>query len=139
MISSTITLRILICTKWNVRRSRFEFRLCAPLSVRRPMMAFDDGVWEIVDRFSKFRNSFAHSATAYTADGIRKTEDQTRAVLKSLQKVRPEFTDAAATDRTWIIGWAAPDGAGFFSRNTTGLVAQCSWPIERRFRRSVRV
>jgi hypothetical protein len=89
---------------YEVERAPLQIRIQIVRALIGPTP--DDGVWEIVDRFSKLRNSFAHSATAYTADGIRKTEDQTRAVLKSLQKVRPEFTDAAATDRTWIIGWA---------------------------------
>jgi hypothetical protein len=104
---------------YEVERAPLQIRIQIVRALIGPTP--DDGVWEIVDRFSKLRNSFAHSTAAYTADGIRKAEDQTRAVLKSLQKVRPEFTDAAATDRTWIIGWAALTVQGFFREIRRGL------------------
>jgi hypothetical protein len=74
----------------------------------------DDGVWDIVDAFSKLRNTLAHSSTAYTEEGIKKTERQTRKILNALQKIRPEFTDEVAKDGRDVITWAAMTAQGFF-------------------------
>jgi hypothetical protein len=74
----------------------------------------DDDIWAIITAFSKLRNSLPHSATAYTAEGIKKTESQTRNLLTALQKLRPEYTDEAAKDKDWVIAWAAMTVQCFF-------------------------
>lgn len=113
-ISDLIDLNFRDPGAYDVDRAPFQTRIQIARALIGPTP--DDDVWDIVKAFSSLRNTLAHSSTAYTQEGRVKTERQTRDILKALQKVRPEYTDEVAKDRTFMIAWAAMTVQGFFRK-----------------------
>ena len=111
-ISDLINLHFRNPEAYDVERAPFQTRIQIAKALIGPTP--DDDIWDIVKAFSSLRNTLAHSSTAYTEEGIRKTERQTRDILRALQKVRPEYTDEIAKDRMFMIAWAAITVQGFF-------------------------
>jgi hypothetical protein len=81
-ISDIINIHFRNPDAYDVERASLKVRIQLAQALIGPTP--DDDVWDIVKAFSRLRNSLAHSATAYTTEGIEETEQQTLAVFKAV-------------------------------------------------------
>ena len=121
-ISDMINLHFQNPEAFDLERTPFHIQIRLAKALIGPTP--DDGVWDIVEAFSKLRNTLAHSSTAYTEEGMKKTVDQARKILKALQKIRPELTDEVAKNKRDVIAWAAMTVQGFFREIQEALAKQ---------------